>query len=63
MSSNPTHYFPSPIGGVPLPGDFAPAVIFSIIHAFLVPVVFYRILRSRSRSFVLIGTVLYVIER
>ena len=63
MSVNTTHEFPSPVGGVPLPFDFDPAILFSIIHALLIPIALWRIVHSRSRTFVLIGTVLYIVER
>ena len=63
MSTNATHEFPSPVVGVPLPFDFDPAILFSIIHALLIPIALWRIVHSRSRTFVLIGTVLYIVER
>ena len=63
MSANVTHEFPSPVGGVPLPFDFSPAVAFSVIHALFVPIALWRITHPRSRTFVLIGTALYMIER
>ncbi|KAI0793241.1 hypothetical protein C8Q75DRAFT_713425 [Abortiporus biennis] len=48
--------FPSPVGGVPLPLDYAPSVLFSVLYALLVPVMVYRQARKRSRNVVTIGT-------
>ena len=63
MSSNATHEFPSPIGGVPYPIDFAPSILFSVLHGLLIPVFAWRMARSQTRTFVLIGAFIYAIER
>ncbi|OSC96508.1 hypothetical protein PYCCODRAFT_1472566 [Trametes coccinea BRFM310] len=55
--------FPALIGGVPLPIDFAPAILFSILYGLLTPVVLYRLIHKRSRTTVLVGTGGFVIER
>ncbi|KAI0689142.1 hypothetical protein C8T65DRAFT_618977, partial [Cerioporus squamosus] len=63
MTSAPTHEFPSPIGGAPFPVDFAPSILFSVLHALLVPVFAWRMARSQTRHYVLIGALVFTIER
>jgi hypothetical protein len=55
--------FPAPIGGTVLPDDFAPSILFAVVYALLVPLMLYRILGRRSRCIILIGTVLFSVER
>ncbi|KAH9913855.1 uncharacterized protein B0H18DRAFT_1147056 [Fomitopsis serialis] len=61
MSSE--HKFPSPIGGIPFPHDFTPALIFTILYALTVPVAVWRMIDKRSRSLSYIGTVTFSVER
>ena len=63
MSSNATHEFPSPIGGVPYSIDFVPSILFSVLHGLLIPIFIWRMARSRTRTFVLIGVSIFNIER
>ncbi|KAI9062427.1 hypothetical protein FKP32DRAFT_1593586 [Trametes sanguinea] len=63
MASTTEFRFPALIGGVPLPIDFAPAILFSVLYGLLIPVVVYRLLHRRSRTIVLLGTGGFVIER
>ncbi|RDX49335.1 hypothetical protein OH76DRAFT_1351148 [Lentinus brumalis] len=63
MSSNLTHEIPSPIGGVPFPIDFAPSVLFSILHALLIPIFVWRMAHPRTRTYLLIGMSIFTIER
>ncbi|TFK77614.1 hypothetical protein K466DRAFT_508294, partial [Polyporus arcularius HHB13444] len=63
MSSTSTHEFPSPIGGAPFPIDFAPSILFCVLHGLLVPVFIWRMARSQTRNFVLIGALAFTIER
>ncbi|KAH9916209.1 uncharacterized protein B0H18DRAFT_958911 [Fomitopsis serialis] len=57
------HPFPSPIGGIPFPHDFAPALLFTILYAIVVPVGIYRLISKRSRTLAIAGTVVFMIER
>ncbi|KAH9942143.1 uncharacterized protein BXZ73DRAFT_41338 [Epithele typhae] len=61
--SNSTHQFPSPIGGVPLPIDLVPSVIFCVLYAAVFSLMTYRIVRRHSRTFVTIGTLFFCLER
>ena len=63
MTSNSTHEFPSPVGGVPFPVDFAPSVLFACLYALTAPVALWRHIHPRSRNCVLIRTTLSSIER
>ena len=63
MSTNSTHEFPSLVGGLPLPVDYAPSVLFACLYAIMVPVVIWRRIRPQSRSLVFLGTVFFSIER
>ncbi|RDX47484.1 hypothetical protein OH76DRAFT_1354119 [Lentinus brumalis] len=63
MSSAPTHEFPSPIGGAPFPIDFAPSILFSVLHALLIPIFVWRMARPQTRNFVLIGALAFTTER
>ncbi|KDQ64161.1 hypothetical protein JAAARDRAFT_187527 [Jaapia argillacea MUCL 33604] len=58
-----TTNFPSPIGGVALSSDLAPSIIFAIIYAILVPFNIYRLFFRKSRTIMVFGTFLFVIER
>ncbi|KAH9834394.1 uncharacterized protein C8Q71DRAFT_859397 [Rhodofomes roseus] len=55
--------FPSPIGGIPFPHDFAPALFFTILYAVTVHVAAYRMISKRSRTLVLIATTIFCVER
>lgn len=55
--------FPSPVGGVPFPEDYAPSILFAVLYALLVPLMFYRMLHKRSRNLLLVGSVVFAIER
>jgi len=57
------HSFPSPIGGIPFPHDFAPALFFTILYAIVVPVGVYRLISKRSRTLAIAGTVVFMVER
>ncbi|EGO25807.1 hypothetical protein SERLADRAFT_388314, partial [Serpula lacrymans var. lacrymans S7.9] len=61
MSSNIA--FPSPVGGVPFPSDFAPSVLFAVLYGLLVPVMAYRVANKKSRTFLLVGSITFSIER
>ncbi|KAI0687962.1 hypothetical protein C8T65DRAFT_127572 [Cerioporus squamosus] len=63
MTSSPTHEFASPIGGAPFPIDFAPSILFSVLHGLLVLVFAWRMTRSQTRHFVLIGALVFTTER
>lgn len=63
MSSNSTHEFPSPIGGVPYPIDFVPSVLFSVLHGLLIPIFAWRMANPRTRNYVVIGMCIFTIER
>ena len=63
MSTNSTHEFPSLVGGLPLPVDYAPSILFACLYAIMVPVVIWRRIHPQSRSFVFLGTVFFSIER
>jgi hypothetical protein len=56
-------YFPAPVGGVVYPPDYAPSILFATLYGFLVPLIIYRVLDKRSRTTMLIGTILFSIER
>jgi hypothetical protein len=55
--------FPAPIGGVVYPPDYAPSILFATLYGLLVPSIIYRVLDKRSRTTMLIGTILFSIER
>ncbi|KAI0707440.1 hypothetical protein C8T65DRAFT_576791 [Cerioporus squamosus] len=63
MASNSTHEFPSLIGGTPYPIDFVPSILFSVLHGILVPIFAWRLARSQTRHFVLVGVCVFTIER
>ncbi|KAF8902943.1 hypothetical protein CPB84DRAFT_1678411 [Gymnopilus junonius] len=55
---------PAPVGGTALPADFAPSIVFAILYALIAPFMIYRVLlKRRSRTLLLIGTVIFSIER
>ncbi|KAI0645174.1 hypothetical protein C8Q79DRAFT_756659 [Trametes meyenii] len=62
MSSPSTHEFPVPVGGAPFDVDFIPSILFAVLYGLLVPLVFYRLARRRSRTLVLLGTSIMAIE-
>ena len=55
--------FLSPIGGVPLPTDFIPSILFGILFSIALLVYIWRMSNSQTRNYVLIGTVVFTIER
>ena len=55
--------FPAPIGGTVIPDDFAPSVLFTVLYASLVGLVFHRIFYRQTRSVVLMGTLVFSVER
>jgi hypothetical protein len=55
--------FPTPVGGTPLPVDFAPSVLFAVLYGILSPLLCFRLLEKRSRTVLLIGTAAFAIER
>ncbi|TFK20922.1 hypothetical protein FA15DRAFT_673031 [Coprinopsis marcescibilis] len=55
--------FPSPVGGVPLQSDLAPSILFAVLYGLLAPLVFYRLYDRRSRTLLLLGTMIFAIER
>ncbi|KAH9911672.1 uncharacterized protein BXZ73DRAFT_82664 [Epithele typhae] len=60
---NMTHQIPAPIGGIPLPLDFAPSILFSILYAAVFIVIAWRVYRPDSRCFLLVGSVIGALER
>ncbi|KAI0663964.1 hypothetical protein C8Q70DRAFT_905702 [Cubamyces menziesii] len=56
------HEFPVPIGGAPLPIDFAPSIVFVVLYALLLPIIIMRVLDRRARCIVLVGTAMFAIE-
>ncbi len=63
MSASATHEFPSLIGGTPYPIDFAPSILFSVLHALLIPIFVWRMAHSQTRHFVLVGVFAFTVER
>ncbi|KAH9834393.1 uncharacterized protein C8Q71DRAFT_711396 [Rhodofomes roseus] len=63
MSNSTVHVFPAPIGGVPFPHDFAPALIFTILYAIISPIGIWRMVDKRSRTLAILGNVIICIER
>ncbi|KZT64833.1 hypothetical protein DAEQUDRAFT_769333 [Daedalea quercina L-15889] len=55
--------FPSPIGGIPFPHDFTPALLFTVLYAISVPFAIYRMVNKRSRTLIILGTVIFTVER
>ncbi|KAH6914499.1 hypothetical protein BKA70DRAFT_1369758 [Coprinopsis sp. MPI-PUGE-AT-0042] len=55
--------FPSPVGGVGFPSDFAPSIIFAVLYGLLLPLLVYRFWDRRSRTYLISGTVLFTVER
>jgi hypothetical protein len=58
-----TDRFPSPIGGVAFPSDFAPSIIFAVMYGLLLPLMGYRIFNKKSRNLMLGGSLTFGIER
>ncbi|KAH7908424.1 hypothetical protein BJ138DRAFT_1012834 [Hygrophoropsis aurantiaca] len=61
MSS--TFAFPSPVGGVSLPSDFAPSVVFAVMYGLLMPIFIRRISNSESRAVLSISSIVSTTER
>ncbi|EAU91146.1 hypothetical protein CC1G_03314 [Coprinopsis cinerea okayama7 len=55
--------FPSPVGGASLPPDFAPSILFAVLYGLLVPLTAYRLYDRRSRTVLLLGTIIFSTER
>lgn len=55
--------FPSPVGGVPLPFDFGPSILFALLYFSLIPIFVVRLLNKRSRAVVSINAIITTIER
>lgn len=55
--------FPTPVGGTPLPVDFAPSVLFAVLYGILAPFAIFRFLQRRTRTTLLISTLAFAIER
>ncbi|KAJ2919926.1 hypothetical protein MD484_g434, partial [Candolleomyces efflorescens] len=55
--------FPAPVGGLVLPSDLAPSIVFAVLYALLLPLVAYRIFDRRSRTLLLLGTIIFSVER
>lgn len=53
--------FPSPVGGVLFPGDFAPSILFAVLYGMLLPMALYRMLHKKL--LLLIGSLTFTIER
>lgn len=55
--------FPAPVGGFILPSEFSACIVFAILYGLLLPLVAYRIFDRRSRTLLLLGTILFAVER
>lgn len=55
--------FPAPVGGVPLPHDFAPSIVFACAYGVLVLLGAYRLARRTSRNIFVFSTLTFAIER
>lgn len=55
--------FPAPVGGTVLPDDFIPSILFAVLYASLAPLMLYRVFNRRSRTTLLIGTIVFSVER
>ena len=55
--------FPAPVGGTVYPLDFAPSILFAILYGLLLPLIVYRVVDRRSRTTLLIGTIIFSVER
>ncbi|KAF6763230.1 hypothetical protein DFP72DRAFT_1060403 [Ephemerocybe angulata] len=55
--------FPAPIGGLALPSEFGACILFAALYGLLFPLVLYRVYDRRSRTFLLLGTCLTVVDR
>ncbi|CAA7260581.1 unnamed protein product [Cyclocybe aegerita] len=54
---------PAPIGGTVLSSDFAPAVVFAALYGLLALLIAYRLYDRRSRTTLLIGSIIFSVER
>jgi len=61
-STDPAH-FPSPIGGIPLPRDLAPSIVFLCLFLFLLLLGVYRLFRLTTRHLLVPMTLGFVFER
>jgi len=55
--------FPAPIGGTVLANDFAPSILFAVLYSTLMPLMFRRLWYRQFRCTLLIGTIIFSIER
>jgi len=55
--------FPSLVGGIILPYDLVPSVIFAAVYGLLLPVHIYRMVDRRTRTYVISQSLGFVIER
>jgi len=55
--------FPAPVGGFVIASDFAPSIVFAVLYALLLPLIFWRVYNRRSRAFPLLGTLIFGVER
>ena len=55
--------FPAPVGGLVLPSDFAPSIIFAALYGLLLPLVVYRLTNRDSQTVLLIGRTIFTVER
>ena len=55
--------FPSLIGGVVLPFDFYPSIVFAGLFGLTIPLILWRIITPRTRTFVLAGAIGYAFEQ
>ncbi len=62
-TSATSHMIPIPIGGVPIHVDLAPSILFAVLYATLTALGIYRLSQPASRSLVIVGTVISVLER
>ena len=56
--------FPTPIGGIPYHADLVPSIVFAVAYSFLMPAVAYRIWdKNSSRTVMLLGSIIFAVER
>ncbi|KAH6902479.1 hypothetical protein BKA70DRAFT_672709 [Coprinopsis sp. MPI-PUGE-AT-0042] len=55
--------FPSPIGGIPLPSELGPCILFIVLYACLLPLMVRGVLDRRSRTTATIGIMVFSTER
>ncbi|PCH41915.1 hypothetical protein WOLCODRAFT_49096, partial [Wolfiporia cocos MD-104 SS10] len=54
---------PSPIGGIPFAIDFAPSILFAVLHGLLAPAILNRWIRRKSRYTSLTGSMFLCLHR